>query len=203
MQKPELSNPPPPTDETLLDAVRNGSEAALRVLIERHQDRVFNVAAGFMPNRQDAEDLSQEVFIEVWRSAGQFRREARVSTWIYRIAVAKSLEALRYRARAKRAGFFRRLAGLDEPEALRQPSPVDLPDAGLEHRERLEILHRNLGKLPDKQRAALVLQKMEGLSQTEIAATLGVSVGAVEGLLSRGRESLRKHLENHYRNQSL
>lgn len=194
-----MQNPLPPTDEQLLAAVRAGSETAFRLLLERHQDRVFNVVAGFLPNRQDAEDVSQEVFIEIWRSAGQFRREARVSTWIYRVAVSKALQALRHRARTKRAGFFRSLVGLDHPEAQCRPADFDLPGVALENRERLEILHQNLAKLPDNQRIALVLRNIEGLAQPEVAAVLGVSVGAVEGLLSRAKDQLRKHLEAFYK----
>lgn len=196
-----LHNPPAISDEALLESIHKGAAFALNTLMERHKNRVFNVVAGFLPNRQDAEDVCQEVFLEIWRSAGQFRRESRASTWIYRVAVSKSLEALRYRSRVRRAGFFRRLAGLDEPEAQRLPSPNDLPGVALENRERMEILHRCLAMLPENQRVALVLQKMEGLHQNDIAETLGLSVGAVEGLLSRGKTKLRQILEAHYQHQ--
>lgn len=180
-----------------------GSEGAFRELMERYQHKVLTVCAGFFPNRQDAEDATQETFIEIWRSAGQFRQEARLSTWIYRVAVAKSLDILRYRKRAKRAAFFRGLVGLDSPEVRQKADAYNLPGVALENKERNAILHRNLEKLPEKQRTALILQKMEGLSQPQIAQVLEVSEGAVEGLLARGKENLRKHLETYYLNNEL
>lgn len=198
-----MQNPLPPSDEQLLADVREGSETAFRLLLERHQNRVFNVVAGFLPIRQDAEDVSQEVFMEIWRSAGQFRQEARVSTWIYRVAVSKALQALRHRTRTKRAGFFRALFGLDHPEAQQKASAIVPPDLNMENKERWQILHQNLAKLPESQRTALVLQKIEGLGQSEIAAVLGLSVGAVEGLLARAKDNLRQHLETCYRQQEL
>lgn len=180
-----------------------GSEEAFRELMEQYQHQVMNVCAGYFSNRQDAEDATQETFIEIWRSAARFRHEARLSTWIYRVAVTKSLDMLRYRNRAKRGAFFRSLIGLESAEVKNRPGTYDLPGTALEDRERQMILHENLAKLPENQRTALVLQKMEGLKQPQIAEVLGVSVGAVEGLLVRAKEALRKHLETYYNKQEL
>ena len=171
--------------------------------MERYQHKVLTVCAGFFPNRQDAEDATQETFIEIWHSAGRFRQEARLSTWIYRVAVGKSLDILRYRKRAKRAAFFRGLIGLESVEVQQKPATYDLPGIALEQAERNAVLHRNLEKLPEKQRTALILQKMEGMSQPQIAQVLEVTESAVEGLLTRGKENLRKHLESWYLNNGL
>jgi len=151
----------------------------------------------------DAEDLTQEVFVEVWRSLDGFRGESRLSTWIYRLAVNKSLEMLRSRKRKKRLGFFRALAGLDDASAQQAVDKWNHPGIALEQKDRARVLFSAMARLPDSQRSALVLQKIEGLNQTEIAGILDVSVASVESLLHRAKKNLHTLLLKHYQSDSL
>lgn len=190
-------------EQQLLQALRAGDEHAFRRLVERYQDAVLNTCLGFLPGLHDAEDLTQEVFVEVWRSLDGFRGEARLSTWIYRLAVNKSLELLRSRKRKKRLGFFWALAGLDDASAQQAIDEWNHPGVALEQKDRARVLFSAMERLPDKQRSALVLQKMEGLNQTEIAGILGVSVASVESLLHRAKKNLHTLLLKHYQFDSL
>ena len=135
--------------------------------------------------------------MELFRSAGQYRGEAAVGTWVYRIAVRKSLEALRYRQRQRRSPFFRALFG---PEALEQASQQhSAPATALEQQELAALLDRCVAALPEQQRAAFILRQVEGLSQREIAAVLDLSEKAVESLLVRARRKLREGLQHYER----
>lgn len=187
----------------MIRAIGQGDEKAFRQLVESYQSRVLHTCLGFFPNLQDAEDLTQEVFVEVWQKIGEFRGEAALGTWLYRIAVNKSLEKIRHRRRRKRIAFFTRLAGLDDPDARSLSDDCHHPGLLLEQQERGAILFRHLDKLPENQRAAIVLQKMEGLSQSEIAEVLQVSDGAVESLLFRAKKNLHNLLLNYYKNESI
>jgi len=93
--------------------LREGNEAAFRELVNRFQDRVYNTALGFLQHPEDAEDIAQEVFIQVYHSVGKFKGDARLSTWIYRITVTKSLDLIRSRKRKKRFGMLSQLFGED------------------------------------------------------------------------------------------
>lgn len=104
-------------ESALIEQLSQGSESAFRTLVNDHKDRVYNTCMGFLRNPHDAEDVSQEVFIEVYDSINDFREDSSLSTWIYRIAVTKSLELIRYRKRKKRSGFFQALnAMFNEPD---------------------------------------------------------------------------------------
>jgi RNA polymerase sigma factor (sigma-70 family) len=186
------------TEPTRWDALKAGDESAFRLLVEEYQDKVLNTCLGFIPSIQDAEDITQEVFIEVYRSVGRFRAEAGFSTWIYRITVNKCLEELRYRKRQKRMAFFKGLLGL-EPETLdRLASGFNHPGYALEDKEKAEILYSKIDALPENQRIAFTLHKVEGMSQKEVATIMDVSISAVEALMHRAKRNLRKRLSGYY-----
>ena len=185
----------PPADEaSLLQGLQTGSEDAFRSLVERYQEQVLNTCLGFVPNRQDAEDISQEVFIEVFRAVKNFRGESSIATWLYRLSVNQSLQWLRYRKRKKRLAFFQSLIGLESPAALRVPDPVDHPGIALEQREQTAILYQHLESLPENQRAALTLHKIDQLSHAAIADILHLSIPAVESLIHRAKKSMQQRL---------
>ncbi len=185
-------------DAELLQGLINGSEAAYEALVDAFQEKVLNTCLGFLPNVQDAEDATQDVFLEVFRSVTKFNGESRLSTWIYRIAVSKCLETLRNRKRHKRMAFFQALIGLDDARAAAVPDALFHPGIQLENRERARILYGAMDRLPDTQRAAFVLHKVEGLSHREIGEALGLNVPAVEALIFRAKQNLRKRLTNYY-----
>jgi RNA polymerase sigma factor (sigma-70 family) len=184
-------------------ALKEGKEGAFRDIVAAYQDRVFNTCLGFLETRYEAEDVSQEVFIEVFRSIKGFRGDASISTWIYRIAVTKSLQEIRKKRRLKRFGrFIPHAQGENDPlDGVGDADRGNHPLAQLEDKERAEVLYAALGALPESQRAAFTLHKIEGLSYQEIAAILDATLPAVESLIHRAKTNLRKRLTEYYRKE--
>jgi RNA polymerase sigma factor (sigma-70 family) len=184
-------------------ALKQGDETAFRGIVATYQDKVYNTCLGFLESSQEAEDAAQEVFIEVFRSVGNFRGDASLSTWIYRIAVTKSLQEIRRKRRQKRfAHFVPRIHGEEEPsDCVGDPDLRNQPLAQLEDKERADILYRALGQLPESQRVAFTLHKIEGLSYQKIAAIMDASLPAVESLIHRAKTNLRKRLADYYRKE--
>lgn len=189
-------------EELRIRDLKKNSSPAFKELVEQYQDRVFNTCLGFLKQREDAEDLAQEVFLEVYRSLDSFRGEAELGTWIYRIAVTKSLELLRRRKRQKRWAYFLSLGGKEDPDDQEDPSGFAHPGLALENRELAGILMRAIEKLPESQRVAFTLHKMEHLSYREIAGVMETSVSAVESLMFRARRRLRELLKDYYEDQT-
>lgn len=167
-------------DETLLVLFGLGDREAARILTARLTPLAFRVALRMLAgDRAEAEDIAQEAMLRLWRQAAGWRQgEARVSTWLYRVTMNLATDRLRQR----------RGTGLDqvpEPEDGR-PSVA----AAMMAADRIAALDRALGQLPERQRQAVVLRHIEGLSNPEIAAILGVGVEAVESLTSRGKRLL-------------
>lgn len=188
-----------PLDEkNFLLALQQGSQQAFYQLVEQFQQQVLNTCLGFVPRLQDAEDLTQEVFLEVFRSVESFRGDAKLSTWIYRIAVRKCLEHLRYANRQKRWAFMKNLVGLDTPEAQTMASGFDHPGVVMENQERSKILFAKMEELPENQRTAFILHKVEGMSHNEISDIMNVSVSSIESLIFRAKQNLQKKLEHYY-----
>lgn len=190
-------------EEALIGQLQQRDEQAFRALVEEHKDRVYNTCLGFLQNMEDAEDMAQEVFIQVFNSIGDYRNEASLSTWIYRIAVTKSLELLRYRKRQKRRSFFESLLGSGpDPDDISGDDPFYHPGVSLENKERSAVLFREIEKLGEKQKTAFVLHNVEGLSYKEIADVMKTSLSAVESLIHRARKNLQQQLQDFYRNES-
>ena len=190
-------------DDKLLDSLIQGDPDAFDALITQYQDHVVNTCARFVYNLQDAEDVAQNVFIEVYQSVGRFRRQSKLSTWIYRIAVTKSLDFVRKMNRKKRVGKVKRLFGLDSDEGQTTIDPPDSapsPQENLEIQERAAILDQAIKMLPENQRTAIVLTQYEHLSQAEVSEIMGNTVSAVESLIHRAKGNLRRHLEAFYEN---
>ena len=184
-------------EEDLIQGVINKERDACRELFDMYSKRIYNTALNFMQNEQDAEDITQEVFIEIFSSIQKFDRKAGLFTWIYRIAVNKSLEELRKRNTKKRFGKVISIFSSDfENLNLKDFSH---PGVLLENKERTKILYEAIDKLPDKQKSAYILCKIEGLSNAETADILKASVSSVESLLFRANENLRKILTNFYK----
>lgn len=186
------------TEEDLLAAIRKGDQNAFRELVSLFQTRVHNTALSFLQNREDAEDVSQEVFVEVYNSATSFRGDSKVSTWIYRITVNRSLDLLRSRKRKKRFAIVKSIFGEDSVAPRWDKGHFEHPGVLLENRERAAILFDAINRLPERQKAAFILQKVEGLSQKETAESLGISESAAESLVGRALAALRNILGDFY-----
>jgi RNA polymerase sigma factor (sigma-70 family) len=181
----------------LIQQLRAGDELAFKSLVENYQDLVYNTALGVVQNSEDAEDVAQEVFIQVFRSIDQFKGDARLSTWIYRITTTKALDHIRSRKRKKRFAFITSLFGPND-ELIHEPVDFQHPGVTLDRKEQAALLFRMIDQLPENQKVAFTLHKTEELSYQEIADVMQLSVSAVESLLFRARQNLRKLLEKYY-----
>lgn len=189
------------TDKQLISRIIEGDQSAFKQLVETYQDKTYSICLNYVKNEEDAEDISQEVFIEIFRSIKKFKGEAKLSTWIYRIATNKSLEQLRRSKTKKRFGFFSSLFGKEESLG-KQYSDFDHPGVKLENKERATVLFKHIENLPDNQRIAFQLHKIEGINYQEIAQVLNTSLSSVESLMFRARKNLQKSLKSFYENET-
>jgi RNA polymerase sigma factor (sigma-70 family) len=185
-------------EKDFIGQLRAGETGAYRKLVDQFSGRVFNTALGLLQHREDAEDVSQEVFVEVFRSISLFREEAKLSSWIYRITVTKSLELLRNRKRKKRSAVVLSLFGLEHQLSQSENVPFYHPGVKLENKEMSVALFSAIAKLPLNQRTAFTLHKVENLSYAEIAEAMAVSLSSVESLMFRAKQNLQKHLAVFY-----
>lgn len=184
--------------DSFLEKLRRAEKDAYAELIRQFSDIIFNVALGLLQNREDAEDVTQEVFAEVFRSIGRFREESKLSTWIYQIAVSKSLELIRSRKRSKRFGSLVSLFGREDHFNLSADEPFYHPGVSLENKEMSAILFNAIRRLPLNQRTAFTLNKLEHLSYAEIAEAMNVSLSSVESLMFRAKKNLQELLGRYY-----
>lgn len=187
-------------EQQLVLDLQAGSEQAFRTLIDLYQDKALSTCLGFIPNKQDAEDVVQEVFVEVYRSVGNFKGDSKLSSWIYRIAVNKCLEAIRFKKRKKRRAFFQSLVGMHENNGADLARDFDHPGVLLENKERTAVLFSKIEMLPENQRIVFTLCKIDDLSYKEAAEIMNTSVSSVESLMFRAKKNLQKLLEDYYRN---
>lgn len=174
-------------DDNLLVRVAQGDQAALVRLIERQGRGLRLFAARYLGSAADAEDIVQDVFVATWKNAGRFDpARGRATTWLYRIAANRCIDARRRRG-------FRAFIGLDEMEdAVADEAPR--ADQRLGARQELAAVRNGLSRLPERQRMALLLRAVADLDVPAIAEVMGASAGSVEQLLVRGRRGLRQHL---------
>ena len=177
----------------LIQGLRKGDEAAFNFLVKNYQDRVYNTAIGIVQNAEDAEDVAQEVFIQVFRSIHSFKAESKLSTWIYRITTTRSLDLLRNRKSKKRFGFIQRLFG-DSNETLYELPDFNHPGVAMDRKENAALLFKAIDQLPENQKIAFTLHKLEDLSYQEISEIMQTSVAAVESMMHRAKQNLRKIL---------
>jgi RNA polymerase sigma factor (sigma-70 family) len=185
--------------DEIIASLKRGDNAAFRAVVGMHQKLVFNCAFKFLKNKEAAEDLTQEVFVEVYQSIHSFRGDAQLSTWIYRIAVTKCLNEIKHQQRRKRFALLVSLFGDDGTERRVPAAESSNPELELEKKERAEILNKALSRLPDYQRTAYTLSKVEGMSYDEIAKVMNTSLTSVESLIHRAKNNLVKHLTLYYK----
>jgi RNA polymerase sigma factor (sigma-70 family) len=186
------------TDQELIDGIKKQDRTAIRHLVNLYQKKVIKTASYFVGNLQDAEDLSQEIFLEIMNSIGKYRNEASFSTWVYRITVNKALNTVRKNKReavvARIGSFFQQAKGenrriTDISSKERQPLEVE---------EQRRLLYQAIGRLPENQRVAFILHKFEDHSYKEIAGVMTLSLSSVESLIHRAKLNLQKNLLPHF-----
>lgn len=168
-----------------------------RAFITEHQHRVFNLVLKMVQHVHDAEEITQDVFIDVYRKPDAFRGEAAITTWLYRIAMNKCIDHLRRQQRKKRH-FLPTFFAPGVSDAPSEPSYTAHPGVTMEQREKLALLFKALNRLPANQHIAWVLGEMDDLSYKEISAVMRISVSSVESLLVRARKNIKKILSGMY-----
>jgi len=188
------------TDRELVQGIINSDQAAFKELVETHQLFVIRTCYAMVHDMEDAKDLAQEVFIEVLRSADAFRGKAKFSSWIYRIAVNKSLNHLKKHRRKDSFSIFsfQDPGGKIQEEQIADHHTHGGGDAVMEEDELKEALHTAIDGLPVKQKIAFTLHKYEELPYNEIAEVMNVSLSSVESLIHRARLNLQKRLTYYY-----
>jgi RNA polymerase sigma-70 factor (ECF subfamily) len=181
------------SDAELVVQLQQGREAAFRALVAQYQGRVYRTALSLLRSPEEAEDVVQEVFVEVYQTIGRFRGETALSTWLYRLATSRALKARKKALAKKRFAFLTSLFG-DHNEVLHHPRDDRNPQALLEGQQQLQQLVEAIARLPDAQQVAFTLRHEQELSYEEIAAVLQTTVSAVDSLLFRARQALRKFL---------
>lgn len=181
-------------EKEFLVLLKSGNSSAFAELVALYQKKVLNICYRFLLNREDAEDVSQEVFVEVYHSIRNFREDSKLSTWIYRIAVTKSLDEIKKQSRKKRITSFGKTLGIDKITLWMAGN--DRPDKSLEEDEGMALLMKALNRLQENQRIALTLSKIEGYSNTEIAEIMQTSLTAVDSLIYRGKQNLKNFLND-------
>lgn len=188
-------------EKEIVEKLKNQDTQAIEILVRAYQHRVINLCYRFLQNREDAEDTAQEVFIELCRSIVHFRRECKLSTWIYQIAVSKSLDQIRKKKRKKRLAFIQSIL-LKENQADRITASAEIqPEFQSEKKERLQILQQAINSLSQNQRIAITLSKIEGLANKEAAEIMGLSISSVESLIFRAKANLKKILYKYFEKQ--
>ena len=186
-------------DIALMLALKNGDDSVFAELVSRHQARVFALVYRFVANEAEADDLAQEVFLRVYRTRHRYQPKARFSTWLYRIAVNVSLNALRSRTRRHTINMPL-LADSQDSQDDRTTAPVidyraGQPNQRIEDEELRDQVRAAVEQLPDNQKVAVILNKYEGMSYEDTASLMNCSVMAVKSLLARARNNLRDRLE--------
>ncbi len=181
------------TERELLDALVNKQEDAYRYIIEKYRNPLIRLCRGFTGSTEDASDLAQEIFLEVFQSVSKFKGQSSLSTWIYRIAVNKSINFKR--DKGKRSSE-------NESElhvATGVPGEGADADESIIRKDHARALHTAIDKLPENQKTAFILSKYEEMTYTEIAEIMKTSVSSVESLLFRAKKNLQKSLLSYYK----
>ncbi len=182
------------TDSQLIQEIRQNNDLAFRALITKYKNLVYSTAFRLVRNTEDAEDIFQDVFLEVYKSCDAVRFDEDLTVWIYKIAYNKSISFLRKKNPAR----INKNTGEPENEQ-NNPLLIDKnnPAKQLEQKEHITALYRFIDQLPENQRKVLLLHKFEGLSQKEICDKMNMSAHSVESLIYRAKKNLKLKL-NHY-----
>ena len=176
------------TEIQLIERFQNGDETAFNEIVLRYQEKVYWIARRYLADHDDADDVVQEVFVKAYEALRGFRRDAALGTWLYRIAVNQSINALRWR-RLKSA------LRIDELTS-EQASDDETPHEALESSDRRRLIEEAVSRLPEKQKAVFVLRYYQELSYEQIATTLKTSVGGLKANYFHAVKKIQEFLRN-------
>lgn len=193
----------PLNEQDFIKDLEAGKEAAFSRLLDDYQQKVFGTCISFIPNKEDAEDVAQEVFLEVFKSIHKFKGDSKLSTWIYKIATNKCLEFIRKKNTKKRFAFMQTIMGNEIPiDKTSYFTEVNHPGILLENKEKSAIIFRAINTLPESQRVIFTLAKIDGKSYQEIVEITGKSLSSVESIMFRAKKGLQQKLERFYKNET-
>lgn len=173
----------------------------LQEIYNQYNKLVYNLALQYVHNIEDAEEITQDVFVAVHHSINNFRNDSKISTWIYRITINKSLDFLKSKNRKKRFAFVTSIFKPNSSELMFDKPNFNHPGVEMEHKESLELLFLKINSLPDNQKTALILNKIEQKNVQECAEIMNLSAKAVESLIHRAKQNLLKKIEDEKRNK--
>lgn len=157
---------------------------------------VYNVALHYLQNVEDAEEITQDVFLQVHRSLDSFKEKSSLKTWIYRITIHKSLDFIKHKNSSKRFFIFGKKS--ENKTEMEHFSTFEHPGITMEKKEDAAILFKIINELTENQKTAFILSKLDGLRNPEISAIMNVSISSVESLLFRAKKTLQEKLENKF-----
>ena len=191
------------TENEFIVGLQNHDASAYGKLLNDYQQKIFSTCISFVPNKQDAEDIAQEVFVEVFNSINRFKGDSKLSTWIYRITTNKCLDFIRKRNTKKRFAFLQSIMGNEIPvDKTNYFTEMNHPGIILENKEKSEVLFFAINQLPEVQKVVFTLHKIDGKSYQEISDITEKSISSVESLMFRAKKNLQKLLENFYKNSN-
>jgi RNA polymerase sigma-70 factor (ECF subfamily) len=183
-------------EAALIQRCAAGDEDACAELVAEHQRMVYQLSLNLLGDHNEALDLSQEVFLRVFRTIGRFRGQSALRTWIYRIVVNQARNRQRWWRRRHRSQQVSLDEHISAHGELPAPGNGESPDRILGQKQLAERIRESLDRLPFDQRTAIVLREIDGLSYEEIGFSLGIAVGTVKSRLARAREALRAQLRD-------
>lgn len=183
-------------NDILIHRAAKGDEAAFEQLLTQHEKSVYNLCLRMTGNPEDAMDVSQEVFLRVWKNLGSYQFDAAFSTWLFRIASNACIDFLRAKKRRNDVSLTMQDENDGEDKELAVPDETPLPEEQLLAKEQQRAVMKAMSELPPDFREILQLRVVEGLPYEEIAEILDIKVGTVKSRLARARNQLRKNLED-------
>ena len=186
-------------DQSFLELSGRNKDKAFNYLVDTYSSKVFNTCINLIRNKEDAEDVTQEVFTAIYLSLDTFGGSSKLSTWIYSIALNKSKEFLRKKTRKKRSGFMTTIEKDDSHIVPNATIDFNHPGVLLENQERTKILFNAIDQLAENQKVAYTMHKIEGMSYSEISELTELSVSSVESLMFRAKKKLQQLLEGYYK----
>jgi RNA polymerase sigma-70 factor (ECF subfamily) len=183
-------------EKELIARLKLGEEQAFKVLVEKYQDRVYYSVLNILQNASEAEDTAQEIFIQVFESIKSFKEESSLATWIYRIGVRKALEKIRKQKTRQRINSI--IPWWMPSEEKSVDAAYLNPGIGTENKEKAAYLFKAISELPNNQRIAFTLIRVQGMKHEGTSEIMQLSIKAIESLLSRAKENLKNKLKYYY-----
>lgn len=186
------------SENNLIQRCKDGDIESFEELIRSHKQRVYNIALKMLSNTEDAMDVSQEAFIKVYRSIGKFNMESSFSTWLYKVVVNTCLDFIKKNKKLDKVYSIDEFIENREVNLNQQglKNKYDTPEEALDKKIKRQTINRAINELPENFRTVIILRDIQGFSYEEIANITNCSLGTVKSRIKRGRESLKKLIEN-------